>query len=252
MSSTTPTTVRRTSGRERGCGIVVPTGDAPGVNARTNAPFTMTTGGDPVVSRAVKSRPDRSVVAYAANHPGVTKLKAMRVCESPIRVPPSTGVQIEPPACATPGTPRTASRSRSNRRRRPAASVRTRAVSTVTTSTRSGSKPSGTLATRAKDRTSNADPMTSASDSAIWAMTRLLDTVARPRIPTPDADSARTLRTSTGAIRVDRNAGSAPKMLAVTRAIAAVNAITRQSNDRSIAISWAGVDNCATRAWLLH
>ena len=40
-SSTTPTIVRSTSGRERGCGIVSPTGEVPGMNARTNASFTI-------------------------------------------------------------------------------------------------------------------------------------------------------------------------------------------------------------------
>jgi hypothetical protein len=96
--------------------------------------------------------------------------------------------------------------------------------------------------------------MTSVSDSAIWRMTRLLDTVARPRVPAADDESAcaRALRTSSGAIRVERNAGTVPEMLAVTRATAAVNAMTRQSNERSSAICWTGVDNCATSAWLLH
>ena len=41
------------------------------------------------------------------------------------------------------------------------------------------------------------------------------------------------LSTSIGAIRVERNAGTVPKMLAVTNATAAVNARTRQSNERS-------------------
>jgi hypothetical protein len=49
------------------------------MNARTNASFTMTTGEDPAVSRTVKSLPARRDVPYAENHPGVTKLKAMRL-----------------------------------------------------------------------------------------------------------------------------------------------------------------------------
>ena len=77
-SSTTPTTVRSTSGRERGCGIVSPTGEVPSMNARTNASFTIATGGEPAVSRTVKSLPARRAVPYAASHPGVMKLKAMR------------------------------------------------------------------------------------------------------------------------------------------------------------------------------
>jgi hypothetical protein len=73
------------------------------MSARANASFTTTTGGASAVSRTVKSRPVRTAVPYAANHPGVTKLNATRLCESPIRLPPSTGVHIEPPACATLG-----------------------------------------------------------------------------------------------------------------------------------------------------
>ena len=37
----------------------------------------------------------RTAVPYAANHPAVTKLNSARVCGSPIRMPPSTGVQID-------------------------------------------------------------------------------------------------------------------------------------------------------------
>ena len=52
-------------------------------------------------------------------------------------------------------------------------------------------------------------------------------------MPAPDDESARArlLRTSSGAIRVERNADTVPKMLAPARATAAVNAQTRQSNE---------------------
>ena len=86
--------------------------------------------------------------------------------------------------------------------------------------------------------------MTSASDSAIWTMTRLLDTVARRRVPAAAASCACPhlehvhRRDPRGAERRHRSEDAA-----VASAIAAVNAMTRQSNDRSSAIRSTGVDN---------
>ena len=88
-------------------------------------------------------------------------------------------------------------------------------MSTLTTSTRSGSNPSGTFESRANERTKSAAAMTSASDSAIWTITRPLERVKKRRQPLRRVCPCPHLEHVHGAPRVARSAGTVPKMPAV-------------------------------------
>jgi hypothetical protein len=102
---------------------VRPIGLPPGKNLRANESFTITTGRPSRASCASKSRPARSGMPYAANQRGVTKLylalmrslagsRGMPVgWTKALKLLRSTGVDVEPAACATPGTLATAAMS---------------------------------------------------------------------------------------------------------------------------------------------
>ena len=102
------------------------------------------------------------------------------------------------------------------------------------------SNPSGSAASLLKVATNDPAATSSTSDNATWSTTR-------PPERAPDAAPwPRSRNASIGTAREARNAGPVPNSTAVSMAMNAVAASTRQSSDRSSATFVSGVERLAT------
>ena len=163
--------------------------------------------------------------------------------------PPASSRFAETDAERTPGTAAAASRRRSTRAPRSSGGPPLAWRFNSTTSSGSGTKPSGNWLSDANVRRNSPAATTRTSDTAIWATTSVLRTAKRrsPAIPRPASLSA-----SPGVTLFSPITGATPAVIAERHARAAVNASTRQSSARSSDTVLCHVLNCCTRSALLH
>ena len=163
--------------------------------------------------------------------------------------PPASSRSAETDAERTPGTDAAASRRRSTRAPRSSGGPPLAWRSNSTTSSGSGSKPSGNRLSDANVRRNSPAAMTRTSDTAIWTTMSVLRTANRrsPAIPRPASWS-----TPPGVMLLSPITGATPAVIADRQARAAVNPSTRQSSARSSDTVLSHVLNCCTRSALLQ
>ena len=216
----------------------------------------MATSGLPTRSRSLKSRPLSRGMAIVSNQPGVVALRQTRptfrrssgVIGSSftptllVNQPPPVSSRIpDREADLTPGVAAAASRRRSTRAPRSSGGIPLASRFIWTTTSGSGTKPSGNRLSDANVRRKSPAAMTRTNETAICTTTSTPRTAKRR---SPAIERPAPLRASPGARLLTAIMGATPAMIAHRHARVAVNTSTRQSSARSSETVLSHVSNC--------